>query len=240
MANTFDPTAKKPFRISRSKIDLFFACPRCFYLDRRLGIARPTGPPFSLNNAVDALLKREFDAYREEGRPHPLMAKHGLAAVPFQHDSLEAWRDALRRGIRHVHAPTNLEVTGGIDDVWQDAEGDLIIVDYKATAKLGEVNLDAPWQDSYKRQVEVYQWLFRKNGFPVSDTAYFVYVNGRLDEPAFDERLVFRTSLLPYDGSDAWVEPALEAIRETLVADAPPMPAETCDHCRYVAGAAGA
>ena len=40
---------------------------------------------------------------------------------------------------------------------------ELIIVDYKATAKNGEVNLDADWQIGYKRQMEIYQWLFRQN-----------------------------------------------------------------------------
>lgn len=48
-------------------------CPRCFYLDRRLGIARPPGFPFNLNSAVDALLKREFDRYRAQGVAHPMM-----------------------------------------------------------------------------------------------------------------------------------------------------------------------
>jgi len=57
----FDPDSDKPFALSRSKVELFQDCPRCFYLDRRLGIARPPGFPFNLNSAVDALLKTEFD-----------------------------------------------------------------------------------------------------------------------------------------------------------------------------------
>jgi hypothetical protein len=57
----FNPESKEPFELSRSKIDLFLECARCFYLDRRLGIGRPDSFPFTLNNAVDALLKKEFD-----------------------------------------------------------------------------------------------------------------------------------------------------------------------------------
>jgi hypothetical protein len=60
-AKLFDPGSDKPFPLSRSKVELYLNCPRCFYLDRRLGIGRPSGPPFNLNSAVDALLKREFD-----------------------------------------------------------------------------------------------------------------------------------------------------------------------------------
>ena len=52
-------------KISRSKIDLFLECPRCFYLDVVKKIKRPPGFPFNLNNAVDMLLKKEFDRHRE-------------------------------------------------------------------------------------------------------------------------------------------------------------------------------
>jgi len=60
----YQPAQDTPFRISRSKVDLFLNCPCCFYLDVRLGVKRPPGFPFNLNSAVDALLKKEFDHYR--------------------------------------------------------------------------------------------------------------------------------------------------------------------------------
>ena len=62
--NIYDPKSDKPFKISRSKIDRFVECPRCFYVDRRLGTDRPPGFPFNINSAVDTLLKKEFDVYR--------------------------------------------------------------------------------------------------------------------------------------------------------------------------------
>jgi hypothetical protein len=61
--NIYSPEAES-FRISRSKLDLYMECPRCFYFDRRLGVGRPPGYPFNLNSAADALLKREFDTHR--------------------------------------------------------------------------------------------------------------------------------------------------------------------------------
>lgn len=63
--NLYDPASKSPFRLSRSKIDLFIKCPRCFYLDRRLGVGQPPSFPLSLNSAVDTLLKNEFDGRLE-------------------------------------------------------------------------------------------------------------------------------------------------------------------------------
>ncbi|NCU42517.1 MAG: hypothetical protein EOM19_07450, partial [Candidatus Moranbacteria bacterium] len=173
--NIFDPKSQGPFRISRSKIDLFLNCPRCFYLDRRLGTGRPPGFPFNLNSAVDALLKKEFDMHRANHSQHPLMKQYGIDAVPFEHSKMDEWRDSLRKGIQYLDEETNLLITGGVDDVWITPDGELLIVDYKATSKNGEVSLDAEWHIGYKRQMEIYQWLFRKNGFRVSDTGYFVY-----------------------------------------------------------------
>ncbi len=229
----YDLKASEPFRLSRSKIDSFIKCPRCFYLDIRLGVAQPPGYPFSLNSAVDALLKKEFDIYRAKGDPHPLMQSYGLDAVPFRHEYIELWRDARRGGIEHIHRATNFRVTGGIDDVWANPKGELIIVDYKATSKNGEVNLDAEWQDGYKRQVEVYQWLFRQNGFKVSPTAYFVYVNGRADLEAFDGKLEFDVKLIPYVGDDSWIEGTLSKAKSCLDSNSLPSSSPDCDFCAY-------
>ena len=69
--NIYNPKDSEPFKLSRSKIELFTNCPKCFYLDRRLGIGRPPGFPFNLNTAVDTLLKKDFDVHRVNKTPHP-------------------------------------------------------------------------------------------------------------------------------------------------------------------------
>ena len=232
----FDPKSSTSFKISRSKIDLFLECPRCFYFDRRLGINRPPGFPFSLNSAVDTLLKKEFDIHRAKGEPHPLMKSYDINAVPFNHERMDEWRDSLRRGVQFLHEPANLIITGGVDDIWVNPSGELIIVDYKATSKSGEVNLDAEWQNGYKRQMEVYQWLFRRNKFKVSDTGYFVYVNGKTDREAFDARLEFDVKIIPYTGNDDWIEPVILKLKKCLEGNLP-LPSDTCEYCSYRAKA---
>ena len=229
----FDPASEQPFALSRSKVELFQGCPRCFYLDRRLGIARPAGFPFNLNSAVDALLKTEFDRYRKEGAPHPLMVDAGINAVPHAHPQLGDWRNNFR-GVRTVHEQSNFELFGAIDDLWRDlATDELIVVDYKATSKTNEVSLDADWQMSYKRQMEFYQWLLRRQGLAVARRGWFVYCNGRRDLPDFGKRLEFTIKLLPYDGDDGWIEETLAAIRRTLTASAPPPNTGKCEYCVF-------
>lgn len=225
----FSPTAKEPFRLSRSKIESFTECPRCFYLEARFGVCRPDTPSFTLNNAIDELFKREFDVHRDVKTAHPLMDAYGIKAVPFSHKDLDAWRDALRRGVQYLHEPTNLLVRGGIDDVWQNDKGELIVVDYKATSKKSEISL----YEAYKRQAEVYQWLFRQNGFKVSNIAYFVYANGKADAKAFDGKLEFDVELIPHEGNDSWIEPILFKIKETLMNEEVPERGVRCDYCPY-------
>jgi hypothetical protein len=231
----FDPASDGPFALSRSKVELFLDCARCFYLDRRRGIARPSGPPFNLNSAVDALLKTEFDAFRARGESHPYMTEAGIRAVPHAHPQLGAWRENFK-GVRTVHEPSGFEVFGAIDDLWRDLDtGELIVADYKSTSKSGEVSIDGEWQAAYKRQMEFYQWLVRRQGLPVARRGWFVYANGRRDRPGFEGRLEFRVKLIPYEGDDAWVEPALLEIRRTLDAAEPPAPGEGCEFCAFAA-----
>lgn len=229
----FDPQAEEPFKLSRSKVDNFIQCPRCFYIDRRLGIGIPPSYPFTLNSAVDHLLKKEFDAHRAKQKIHPMMAAYGIDALPYQHAELDKWRDSLRAGIQYLHQPTNLILSGGVDDVWVNPKGELIIVDYKATAKDKEVTLDAEWQMGYKRQMEMYQWLFRQNGFKVSDTGYFVYCNGKRDAEAFDGKLEFNIKLIPYVGNTSWIEKTLLDIKACLMSDKVPPAGPDCDFCTY-------
>jgi len=231
--NLFDPSSSAPFRISRSKIELFINCPRCFYLDRRLGTGQPPGYPFALNSAVDNLLKNEFDNYRRLKKPHPLMIEAGLDAVPFEHEKLSEWRDSLRAGVTYLDKNTNLNITGGIDDVWINSKGELIVVDYKSTSKNQELTLDADWQIAYKRQIEMYQWLFRKNGFKVNPTAYFVYCNGLANKEAFNKKLEFDIYMLSYKGDDSWIDQTIIDIHNCLCSDTIPKPNRECDYCAY-------
>lgn len=232
--NRFDPSSDKPFKLSRSRLELFLQCPRCFYMDRRLGVDRVHGPAFTLNTAVDALLKKEFDRYRTEQKPHPLMLKHGVDAVPFQHPDINRWRENFV-GVQYHHAPTNFLVFGAVDDLWARPDGTLHVVDFKSTSTDKAISLDDEWKLAYKRQMEIYQWLLRQNGFTVADRGYFVYVNGDKSHDAFGGRLNFTANLIPYDGDSGWVEQALVVARNCLVADAPPAAADSCEWCAYVA-----
>ncbi len=239
-AQPYKPGQKAPFKVSRSKIELFMQCQRCFWLDVRLKIKRPSSPPFNINKAIDELFKKEFDVYRKKAEPHPLMSDNNIKALPYQHNELDKWRENFV-GIVHLHEATNLHVFGAVDDIWVDSEDSLIVVDYKATAKdtpVTALGAEGGWQDMYRRQMEIYQWLLRKNGFKVSDTGYFVYATGTTDRDGFNNKIDFETYVFPHHGNSDWVDQTILDMKKCM--DDDDMPAVgvsamggECEHCAY-------
>jgi hypothetical protein len=216
-------------KLSRSKLELFLDCPRCFWLDVKNGVKRPAGFPFTINNAIDYLLKSEFDVHREKGTRHPVMEKFNIDAVPFRHENLNQWRHNFT-GVQFDHKPTGFLVTGAVDDVWVNPKGELIVVDYKATgAKQHQI------YESYQRQMEVYQWLLRQNGFPVSSTGYFVFAQVNKGEGFGNgvAALSFDLFVEACAGDDSWVERGLNSAKKTFDSAEPPEATPTCEYCLY-------
>lgn len=230
--NLYVPGDENSFKLSRSKIELFLECPRCFYIDRRLGVGRVQGPQFTLNSATDTLLKKEFDWHRGNATQHSLMKEFGIDAVPFQHPDIDRWRQNMT-GVQHHHRPTNLLITGALDDVWQAPDGKLHVVDYKSTSTTKAISLDDKYKQGYKRQLEIYQWLLRRNGFDVADTGYLLFVNADTSREHFNGELKFTLQIIPYDGSDSWVEDAITEAHLCLQRESIPPVNADCEWCAY-------
>jgi CRISPR/Cas system-associated exonuclease Cas4 (RecB family) len=216
-------------KLSRSKIDLYLECPRCFWLEMKKGIKRPQPAPYTINSAIDILLKQEFDVYREKQKPHPIMEKFEINAVPYNHPEINNWRNTFI-GIQFHHKPTDFLIYGGIDDVWLNPQNELIIIDYKATG----ANQHKIY-DSYARQMEIYQWLFIQNNFKVSETGYFVFarVNKANGFESAEPVLSFDLFIEGYKGDSRWVENALIGAKKLLEEDLPPPPSDNCAFCKY-------
>ncbi len=230
--NLFNPQSQEPFKLSRSRLENFVKCPRCFYLDRRLGVEPPGMPAFTLNSAVDELLKKEFDGYRRERKAHPLMVSSGVEAIPFAHPMIDEWREVFK-GVQYHHRPTNFILFGAVDDIWVDKAGTLYIVDYKSTSTSEPITLDNEYRQAYKRQMEIYQWLLRKQNLKVSDTGYFVYCNADKSKGVFGGRLEFGLEIIPYKGSDGWVEEVVLKAHKCLLNNELPDFSDGCEYCQY-------
>lgn len=253
----FKPERDEPYELSRSKVEKFIRCSACFWLEKARGVKFPSMPGFNLNINTDVLLKRDFSVYRERQEPHPFMIQNGLEhLVPFQHEDMGKWVNAMQFGAANhfntLHEETNILLGGGLDEVWHNrATDELHIVDYKSTAqgvngpknKPRPINLEGPWKESYKRQMDMYQWVMRGMGYQVSDIGYFVYVDGQhwgidgmLDENPSTATMRFSATLLTYQGNDGWVESALREIKILLQENACPPHSEGCEEEVFLKG----
>ena len=222
-------------KISRSAVELHLGCQRCFYLQYKHKI-RPKSLPFTLNIAVDHIVKSEFDYYRAKQEPHPLFLEHNIDAVPFAHEKMDEWRENFK-GLRYIDEEKGFNFGGAVDDIWQKPNGELIVVDVKATAKKV-----FDWEDTYskyeyakgyRRQIEMYQWLLKKNGFEVVPEGYLVYYNGKKDAPMFNQKIEFDLHLIKLDCNTDWVEQAIIDAKTTLEGDMPKS-APACENCNYL------
>ena len=237
----------EPFELSRSKVDLFLQCPKCFYIDRseKYRISRPDGPMSYIPTAIDLLLKKDFNIYREKQSVHPYCENNGVNLTPFAHPDIELWQNN-KKGIRYHDKDTNLILYGAIDDCWIDKETEtLFVVDYKSTTasydpktlEIKKVNLDeksAPYKYWYKKQVEFYQWLSQKNNFNVSNKAYFLFCIALYKNvPSFDQKLDFKIDIISYDGDNSWVNNTITSIKKVLEGEDIPDSNPNCKFCNY-------
>jgi RecB family exonuclease len=223
---------QKNYRLSRSKIQQFLDCPRCFYFDRKLGIQPPPLPNFSLNNAVDHLLKTEFDALRSEQKAHKIFAEYKLNFKPFKHPKLDVWRENFQ-GITYEDKASGFTISGAIDDLWITPENKIVIVDYKATSRSWPMTDVSKVNQSNLRQLDIYSWLFEKNGFDIYENAYLLYCNARRDLDKFAGKLEFTETLIAYQPDSSWVDQTLLDIRSLLDKSQKPASNQNCSYCLY-------
>ena len=160
------------------------------------------------------------------------MKKYKIDAIPFSHPDLDKWRDNFT-GIQYLH-PSGLLITGAIDDIWINPKKELHIVDYKSTSTAKEISLEDEYKQGYKRQMEIYQWLFKMNDFKVSDIGYFVFANATKLRADFDAKLEFDMTIIEYKGDTDWIDGKITEIAKCLKMRKAPKPTEDCKFCGYV------
>jgi len=223
-------------KLSRATVEKYINCKRCCVLEKNYSI-KPPSLPFTLNIAVDNLCKNEFDYYRNLKKPHPLFLKYDIDAIPFNHKDLNIWRSNFK-GLRYKSIEKRYDFGGAIDDVWIKPNGHLVVVDVKATSKnvfdWEETFQRYEYPKGYKRQLEMYQWLFEKNGFKVAKEAYLLYFNGKKNERFFNNKLEFDAHIIKLNCSSHWVEEKILETVKLLRSQTFPKPSANCDLCNYL------
>lgn len=238
-SSIYSPGQSEDFRISRGRFDNFLICPKCFYLDRVVGLSEPGTPAWSLNSATDELLKKEFDDCREKQIPHRLFKDNGLShLVPFKHEKMDEWRDSLTRGLTCRFENSNIILSGGVDDIWFNTlTSELIVVDYKSQASNVPVNTDdylaSPFHQGYKTQMDFYNYLLACMGFKVAPISYFLVVNVDKSVSGFFGNMKFTETLVPYIPDIKWIPEKVRSMIALMNQKNVPSSHESCENCAY-------
>lgn len=222
-------------KISRSGLKLFLECPRCFWLDLHHKIKRPPGYPFTLSIAVDYLVKKEFDTYREKGQLPPVLKNFGIKdAKLYNGENLSEWRNNFK-GIAYFEEDLNAILYGAVDDILEFKDGSLGVIDYKSSGAK-EITI----YDDYQKQMDVYNYILKQKGYETYPEAFFVFYKViKEGETGFANALKFTEEVRPVKVDMGWVGPAFERAVELARSENPPASGTSgkngyCDHCHFV------
>ncbi len=157
------------YKLSPSRLSVYRDCPRCFWLEHNEDIERPEGKFSSYPMGVDLSLKRYFKQAREKGQiPNELKKRiknRGLQL--YTGDELKTWQTNTK-GIQIEDEKGNV-LKGAVDEMLYK-KGKLVVVDFKTRGFLLKRK-----PDYYQDQMDIYNFLLRRNGKETEDYAYLIF-----------------------------------------------------------------
>jgi hypothetical protein len=109
----------------------------------------------------------------------------------------------------------------------------LAVVDYKSSGSK-EITI----YDDYQKQMDVYSWILKENGYEIYPSAFFVFYQVQKDENGFNNVMRFKEQVRSVKVNMEWVGPTFEAAVELARQDSSPSESgnaqKHCDHCHFV------
>ena len=217
------------YKLSPSSINLMLECPRCFWLQLVKKIKRPEGVFPSLPGGMDRIIKRHFDKFMEKGELPPELRGEECASDGCRlfndKAKLEIWRNA-RKGIQYKDKTTGILIRGAVDNLLKKGKK-LIVLDYKTRGYPLKENT----HEHYQTQMDLYNFLLRKNGYETENYAYLLFYYPReiteTGEVIFDTKLI----KIPTDAKrgEKVFKKAIEILKGPM-----PKPSENCEFCKWI------
>lgn len=210
-------------KLSPSSLNLLRDCPRCFWIQFNKGIKRPNGIFPSLPSGMDRILKSHFDSFRDKGMLPPELSELKDVKLFDNVELLEVWRNNWK-GIQWTDEEGNI-LKGAVDDILQKGKK-LIVLDFKTRG----FPLKEDTHEHYQGQLDIYNFLLRKNGWETEDYAYLLFYHPK--EVEADGDVVFHNDLMKVDISVANGEKIFREAIEILEGDMPNYGKE-CEFCGW-------
>ncbi len=213
----------KTFKISPSSLNLMQECPRCFWLDKNNVWKRPVGIFPSLPSGMDRILKVHFDKFRERGLlPPEICDETNCIGMKLFNDNelLKIWQNN-RKGIAFTDENGNI-LSGAMDNLLQKGKK-LIVLDYKTRG----YGLKEDTHKHYQLQLDVYNFLLRKNGYETEDFAFLLFYVPR--EVTETGEVIFDTTLKKMQINIKNAENVWKKAIELLNSECPEKGCEWCE-----------
>jgi hypothetical protein len=177
------------YKLSPSILTLMEECPRCFWLHFH-GKQRPAGIFPSLPSGMDSILKTHFDKFMERGiLPPELRESKDCKEMKLFDDKekLKEWRNNFK-GISWTDEQGNV-LHGAVDNLLVKGNK-IIVLDYKTRG----FPLKRDSHEHYQNQLNIYNFLLRKNGYETEDYAFLLFYVPK--EVAETGEVIFDTKLI--------------------------------------------
>lgn len=208
-------------KISRTKIELFLECQRCFWLEAKYNIKRPEkfGGVY-IGAKYDPLLKNKFDQHRKSNNKPEELKDYDFELYP-HYEKLNQWR----RNLEFYHPEHKITYYGKIDDLLINKNNELVPFDFKTT-----LSKDFQIYESYKRQLEMYGYFLKKQGEQVSSLGVFYVIKIDIKDgfEKIEKREVIVQENLDYEIYDK----ILDNLREVYFSEREPEPNYSCQFCQ--------
>ncbi len=213
-----------PYKFSPSSLNLLSECPRCFFLHFNKEVKRPSTIFPSLPSGMDSVLKAHFDSFIGKGLPPELESLNGDVTLFDDMKTLEVWRSNFK-GVSWKDAQGNV-LRGAVDNILRKGEK-LIVLDYKTRG----FPLKEDTAAHYQNQLDIYNFLLRKNGFLTEEYAYLLFYHPKHVTPHGD--VCFHTDLVKMSVDVTNAERILENALSVLKGEMP-VSAPECGFCEWV------
>ena len=215
------------YKLSPSSINLMLECPRCFWLQLVKKIKRPEGTFPSLPGGMDRIIKRHFDKFMERGELPPEIREYGIDngyKLFSDKAKLEIWR-SVHKGIQYEDKASGIIIRGAVDNLLEKGKK-LIVLDFKTRG----YPLKEDTHEHYQTQMDIYNFLLRKNGYETEDYAYLLFYYPK--EILETGEVIFDTKLIKISTDAKRGEKIFKRAIEILEG---PMPksSENCEFCKW-------
>jgi len=210
------------FKLSPSSLSLMQECPRCFWLTQHKVFTRPAGIFPSLPSGMDSILKVHFDKFMRRGELPPELCKNtecNNIKLFDDEEKLKIWRSNFK-GISWADKDGNI-LHGAVDNLLTNGKK-IIVLDYKTRG----FALKDDTAEHYQNQLDIYNFLLRKNRYETEDYAYLLFYVPK--EVMSTGEVLFDTTLKKMKVNVKNAEKIFESAIELLNSDCP---TKSCGWC---------